>query len=105
MFNRLYKITKNFRSLHSPSSLYSNLSRALTLVQNLSYLGNFSSSVLSFSYQKARWKVQTNVVTPQALVINWYAENQINRWCKKMFCVLALRKNCLLLIRSEKWYV
>ena len=48
------------------------MSRALTLYQNLSYLGNFSSSVLhiphnSFPCEKSCWKVQVNVLTPQEL--------------------------------------
>ena len=40
--------------------------------KNLTYLGNFNSSVLhiphnSFPYQKSRWKVQVILVTPQEL--------------------------------------
>ena len=83
------KNTKIFRSLRMPSSLYSSLSRALTLDQNLSYLGNFSSSVLSFPYQKSRWKVQTNVVTPQALVCG--KSNKIDGE-KKILCSSAEKK-------------
>ena len=39
-------VTKIFGVLCSPSSLYLNMSTALTLDQNLSYLGNLSSSSL-----------------------------------------------------------
>ena len=42
----------------------------LFLDQKLSYLGNFTSSVLYIPYipyQKSRWKVQVNVMTPQEL--------------------------------------
>ena len=55
--------------------VYTKISLGSDLKTNgLSYLGNFSSSVLyishnSFPFQKSWWKVQVNVVTPQELKI------------------------------------
>ena len=48
------------------------MSSVLTLDQNLSYLGNFSSSVLhiphnSFPYKKIMVEAEINVLTPQEL--------------------------------------
>ena len=93
---------KKFGLLCSPSSLYYNLSRARTLDQYFSYLGNFSSSVPhnSFLYQKSWWKVQVNVFTPQELGV-CRESNEVNGE-KNVLCSPAEKKNCLLWISSEK---
>ena len=73
------------------------MSRALTLNQNFSYLGNFSSSVPHnrFLYQKSWWKVQVNVLTPQELRV-CRESNEVNGE-KNVLCSAAEKKKLLAL--------
>ena len=78
----------------------------LPYIKNGSYLGNFNSSVLhiphnNFPYQKSWWKVQVDVVTPQELKMVCGESYEINGE-KIVLCRITKKKNCLLLIRSEK---
>ena len=64
---------------------------------NFQFCSTYCIPLNSFPYQKSRWKVQVNVMTPQELKMVCGESNEINGE-KIILCL----KNCLLLISSEK---